>query len=298
MRWTAYERVAGLPAGKVNLTVDNEIEGPDEASDSHEEPGSRTLSFEVQVKGTPEQVWTAIATGAGISSWYVPHTVEERVGGAALASFGPAPEMQIPGRVAAWEPPQRIVFDGGENVGGLAFEWVVEPHGDDHCIVRLVNSGFGDGPEWDGQYDGLAEGWKLFLLNLRLHLEHFAGRSATSMLPTAMWGGPRDRAWSLLTAALGIPAKPAVGDRIESSGGAPLIRGTVVAADSWRIGLLLDAPAPGTAFIAAEGAGDAVAVSVWSYLYDDAGAAAAARDEPAWWELLNGHPASSSSPPA
>ncbi|MCB1248049.1 MAG: SRPBCC domain-containing protein [Acidimicrobiales bacterium] len=74
----------------------------------------RTLELEVEVVGTPEAVWQAIATGPGISSWYVPHTVEERPGGAATASFGDAPEMQIPGRVAAWDPPRRIVFDGGE----------------------------------------------------------------------------------------------------------------------------------------------------------------------------------------
>ena len=65
----------------------------------------RSIELEIEVPGTPEEVWQAIATGPGISSWYVPHVVEEREGGAAMASFGPGPEMQIPGRVAAWEPP-------------------------------------------------------------------------------------------------------------------------------------------------------------------------------------------------
>ena len=75
---------------------------------------SRNIELEVEVIGSPEEVWQAIATAPGISSWYVPHTVEEREGGAATAAFGDAPEMVIPGRVAAWEPPRRIVFDGGE----------------------------------------------------------------------------------------------------------------------------------------------------------------------------------------
>ena len=78
----------------------------------------RSVELEIQVPGTPDEVWRAIATGPGISSWYVPHTVEEREGGAAMASFGRAPEMQVPGRVAAWEPPHRVVFDGGEGVDG------------------------------------------------------------------------------------------------------------------------------------------------------------------------------------
>ena len=55
----------------------------------------RSIELEIEVVGTPEEVWQAIATGPGISSWYVPHTVEEREGGAAVASFGPGPEMQI-----------------------------------------------------------------------------------------------------------------------------------------------------------------------------------------------------------
>ena len=78
----------------------------------------RRIELAIEVAGSPEEVWRAIATGPGISSWYVPHTVDEREGGTATASFGPEPEMQVQGRVAAWEPPHRIVFDGGEGVDG------------------------------------------------------------------------------------------------------------------------------------------------------------------------------------
>ena len=245
----------------------------------------REIRLEVEVPGTPEEVWRAIATGPGISSWYVPHTVEERPDGAAVASFGPGPEMQVPGRVAAWEPPERIVFDGGPDVEGLAFEWTIEARDGGTCVVRLVNSGFGTGEPWDDQYDGMVEGWKLFLMNLRLHLEHFAGRSATSSLPMAMWAGPRDDAWARLTGDLGLPAAPRVGDRVEADGpGDATLAGTVVAAEPWRLSLVLDTPAPGTAFLAVEGAADAevLGVSIWTYLYGDEGAAAAISDGPQW----------------
>jgi uncharacterized protein YndB with AHSA1/START domain len=245
----------------------------------------RRLELEVEVPGDPETVWRAIATGPGISSWYVPHEVEEREGGHAVASFGPGPEMQIPGRVAVWEPPNRVMFDGGEGVEGLAFEWLVEARDGGSCVVRLVNTGFGSGEEWDAQYDGMAEGWKLFLLNLRLHLEHFAGRTAVSMLPSAAWPGPRERAWKDLISGLGLPAQLAVGDRIEvTAAGAPPLAGSVVDADSWRLALLLDEPAPGTAFLAVEGRPEAerLEVSVWSYLYGDDGRQAAERDGPGW----------------
>ena len=46
-----------------------------------------------------------------------------------------------------------------------------------------MNTGFGSGDEWDGQYDGLSEGWQLFLLNLKLHLEHFRGQTRNCGAP-------------------------------------------------------------------------------------------------------------------
>jgi hypothetical protein len=194
--------------------------------------------------------------------------------------------MQVEARVAAWEPPRRILFTGPEGLGGLAFEWLVEARDGGTCIVRLVNTGFGSGEEWDDQYDGMAEGWKLFLLNLRLHMEHFAGGTATPVLPMAVWEGPREAAWARLLSELGFPASPAVGDRVSTQDGVPPLSGTVVEAESWRLALLLDDPAEGTAFVAAEGMGPAVGVSVWSYLYGPEGEATAAEVGPAWWEWL------------
>src|SRR5439155_990358 len=37
-----------------------------------EASGRRSVQVEVEVPGTPEEVWQAIATGPGISSWFVP----------------------------------------------------------------------------------------------------------------------------------------------------------------------------------------------------------------------------------
>ena len=250
----------------------------------------RSITLEVEVPGSPEEVWRAIATGPGISSWYVPHTVEERTGGAASASFGPEPEMQVAGRVAAWEPPRRIVFDGGEGVDGLAFEWTIEAHDGGTCTVRLVNSGFDGGEEWDALYDGMSEGWQLFLLSLKLHMENFRGRTATASLPTAMWSGSRDEVWDALTDALGIPSAPAVGERIEvTAPDAPALAGTVADAAPHRVALLLDQPSPGTAFVAVAMHGTETAASVWCYLYGDDAPTIATRDDPRWREWLGRH---------
>ncbi len=247
----------------------------------------RSIELEVEVVGTPEEVWRAIATGPGISSWYVPHEVEEREGGAATASFGPAPEMQIPGVVANWDPPRRIVFTGETPEEGLAFEWLIEARGGHTCVVRLVNSGFSTAEEWDDMFDGMTEGWGLFLQNLQLHLAHFGGQSATAMLPTANWAGPADAAWSRLLDTLGLPGAASVGDRVEvSAPDAPALAGTLVDVGEHRWSLLVDQPAPGTAFVAAEGRGDTISMSVWAYLYGEEGAAAVTRDDLRWRAIL------------
>lgn len=257
-------------------------------SEKSEPEPQRSIELEVEVAGTPEEVWRAIATGPGISSWYVPHEVDEREGGAAVASFGDAPEMQVPGRVAAWEPPRRIVFDGGEGAGGLAFEWLVEARDGGSCVVRLVNSGFGTGADWDDQYDGLAEGWPLFLCNLALHCRHFAGRTAVSMLPTAGSPLPQTEAWPRLSAALGMPAATRAGDRVQLSAGDGLgLAGRIAEVGRGWVALVLDDPAPGTALVAAERAGPGCQISVWSYLYGGGAGAIVARDKPRWQAWLD-----------
>jgi uncharacterized protein YndB with AHSA1/START domain len=45
-----------------------------------EAPGRRSVQVEVEVPGTPEEVWQAIATGLGISSWLAPAEFEEQGG--------------------------------------------------------------------------------------------------------------------------------------------------------------------------------------------------------------------------
>jgi uncharacterized protein YndB with AHSA1/START domain len=61
--------------------------------------GRRSVQAEVEVPGTPEEVWQAIATGPGISSWFVPSEVDGRVGGTAVSHFGPGNSMDSAGTI-------------------------------------------------------------------------------------------------------------------------------------------------------------------------------------------------------
>ena len=48
------------------------------------EPGPRRLELEMEVPGTPDQIWAAIATGPGIASWFMPMEIDGREGLAAV----------------------------------------------------------------------------------------------------------------------------------------------------------------------------------------------------------------------
>ena len=61
-----------------------------------EPTGRRSVQTEVEVPGTPEEVWQAIATGPGISSWFrqpVPSPVRHRCGKRGFKKAPPMPSQ-------------------------------------------------------------------------------------------------------------------------------------------------------------------------------------------------------------
>ena len=81
--------------------------------------GRRSVQVEVEVPGTPEEVWQAIATGPGISSWFVPTEFEERDGKPVAVTLNFGPGMESRSVVTAWDPPRKFAAQG-EGWGRLA----------------------------------------------------------------------------------------------------------------------------------------------------------------------------------
>lgn len=243
---------------------------------------ARALELEVEVAGTPETVWAAIATGPGITAWFVPTEVVEQAGGTVTQDFGPGPELQVTGRVLAWEPPTRFAYGEGADPAaqGLAFEFLVEATDHGTCVVRLVNSGFGVGADWDEQYDGMEHGWRVFLHILSLHLADFAGQPAARVLATTWCAAPSDAdaLWMQLLADFSIE-----GDRISGPAGAEVaLHGRITLRGHRAIAFRLDGPAPGTGFLTLEPAGDQAALSLWLSLYGPDGAGVTAGEAAGW----------------
>ena len=259
--------------------------------EQHDASGPRAIDLDIEVPGTPEEVWEAVASGPGITAWFVPARVDGRLGGTCELDFGPGVGVET-ARITAWEPPRRLVAEvAAEGRPAFAMEWLVEARDGGTCVVRLVNSGFGSGADWDAEYDATEAGWRLFLYNLRLYLTHFPGRRCSSVLVNGHADGPVDRAFGELAAALGLPAGASQGERVAATApGAPPLAGVVERAAPNMLTLLLERPAAGIAFVVCEPAGDGSAhASVYLYLFGDGAAEAAARDEPGWRAWVQRH---------
>ena len=170
------------------------------------------LEFSVEVPGTPEQVWQALATAKGMSAWFAPTEMEEREGG--FLHFTMGPEMGSDGQVTAWEPPRRLVYEEDwaalmgkdpDALSPLTSEFIVEAQSGGTCVVRVTSSGFGTGAAWEQEFwDGMAPGWMPFFDNLRLYLSHFPGQAATLLEASAPHAADADELWSAMRDALGL----------------------------------------------------------------------------------------------
>lgn len=220
----------------------------------------KRLEKSVELDARPEEVWAAIATGPGISSWFVPTEVD--ADGVVRQDFG---GMVASGRVHARDEGERFVYGAAEGEGTMAFAFLVEARDGGGTVLRLVQSGF-SAEGWEDEYDGYDTGWTLFLHNLREVLTHFPGRPVRNAVATVF--SPRSPAdlWPVLLAALGLSGRPAVGDEVtlRPDGPAP-VTGVVDVATGAFLGVR---SASGLHRIGVEGGPGGCGVSAYHYDFD------------------------------
>ena len=233
-------------------------------------PSDRRVELEFDIPGTPEQVWHAIATGPGISSWLFPSDVEEREGGA--IAFRIAPGMDSAGVVTRWEPPRRFAYEERDwNPGAppLGTAFIIEARSGGTCRVRLVHSLFTDSAEWDDQIGSFETGWRSFFDVLRLYLTRFYQHSCSPFRIMQDTGASESDAWKVLQDEF----LPAVGGRPQPRTFSTHPRETL---------LVLEGPAPGIVLAGAYTWGNRVHASISFYFFGPGGASAAAREEARW----------------
>lgn len=255
--------------------------------------GRRSIELEVEVPGTPEEVWKAIATGPGISAWFVPTVFEERDGKPVAVTFEFGPGMTSKSVITQWQPLKHFVREGDGWVPGsppIATEFSVEAKSGGTCIVRVVQSLFSRTDDWDEELSGAEGGWPGIFRILRLYLTHFRGQSSAFMqFMTPVPGNPAD-AWTALTRALGFTGARA-GEPWASHGDVPALGGVLerVAHAPYGALLRLDRPGPGIAALYTIEFGDTVMAALAFYFYGARADATLAREKPRWEAWLAAH---------
>lgn len=246
--------------------------------------GRRSITVETEVPGTPEEVWQAIATGPGITSWFVPTQLEERKGGSIAMSFGPG--MDSNAEIQEWDPPRRFQAMNKEGMGpgspAMATEWTVEAKSGGTCRVRVVHSWFADTDDWDAQFESVEKGWPAFFRILTIYMTHFRGQPCTQLQLMAFTAVPKEKASDDLMQPLGL-AGTKEGQTATSSGGEPRFAGFVEqVSPKGEYILRLDQPSPGAAHLSVMGMGGQTYVYVCLYLYGAQSEAIVERERPVW----------------
>ena len=155
----------------------------------------------IELPGTPEDAWQAVATAAGNSAWLFSEGVGADANSAEL-----------------WDPPNHLVvrMQDGEWFNALEFE--IRAKDGSHPTLRYVHSGiFMD--DWDNQYDAAGAHTDFYLHTLNQYLTHFNRREVTYIgdAPAGVQGPESSNApdgFVVLQNALGLDQTSKEGDRV------------------------------------------------------------------------------------
>jgi uncharacterized protein YndB with AHSA1/START domain len=172
---------------------------------------SKKMEKEIRIDAPTDVVWKALTDAEDLTKWFpLDARVTPGKGGQIWMSWGPG--MEGDSRIEIWEPGRHLKKvkapdpTGAASAGpAFAVDFYLEGDGGS-TILRLVQSGFGEGDEWEDEYDSIDTGWGLYLKNLRHYLERHRGAPCDhrwEFLPPLPM--TREQAWGRLEAALRLP---------------------------------------------------------------------------------------------
>lgn len=124
---------------------------------------------EVELPGSPEQVFEAVTSGT--EAWLFPSAALVNPRAGATTADGST--------ILAWDPPRHFHqrTDGADGWFN-ALEFLIEGREGGSAVLRYVHSGI-IADDWDDQYDGIDAHTDFYLHTLGQYLAHFAGRPVT-----------------------------------------------------------------------------------------------------------------------
>jgi uncharacterized protein YndB with AHSA1/START domain len=143
----------------------------------------RSMQIEMRTTASPGKVYEAWADPEKIAHWFPDKAEGKAEPGATITWLFDKFNYKIPYEVLRSEPGKHFVVrwnpPSGMNPGIL--EVTIAKEGG-LTVVRLVNSGFMEGAEWDDQYEGIDSGWRMALSLLKLYLENYFGMPRSSFM--------------------------------------------------------------------------------------------------------------------
>ena len=141
----------------------------------------RKILAEIRTSATPEQVYEAWADPEKIAHWFPDKAQGKAEPGATITWIFERFNYTIPYEVLAAEPGKRFAIRWNPPPGMSAgiLEVTITKEGGE-TVMRLVNSGFREGAEWNDEYDGVDSGWIMALALLKHYVENYFGTPRSS----------------------------------------------------------------------------------------------------------------------
>lgn len=132
----------------------------------------KQISNEISIAADAETVWKALTDGEELKRWFpLDARVTPGEGGKMWLSFGEGADWETP--IEIWEPNRRLQTMDTVPVK-VAVDYYIEAKGGE-TVLRIVHSGF-SADAWDDDVEITSNaGWRTFLANLKLYLEHHRG---------------------------------------------------------------------------------------------------------------------------
>jgi uncharacterized protein YndB with AHSA1/START domain len=181
---------------------------------------ARSYEKHFEVAAPVESVWKAITQGDELTRWFCQEArCEPDIGGQQHIDWGGG--AKATGVITVWKPNAHLRteavrpdLDNSMSAGKsepYATDWYLEHQGG-VTRVRMVASGFGEGPDWDHEYDGTFHGWDMFHKTMKHYLEHHRGHASANVVLYAVLSVPPSEAWSRLMSAEGLIKSGSSGD--------------------------------------------------------------------------------------
>jgi uncharacterized protein YndB with AHSA1/START domain len=185
-----------------------------------EQPKTRSIEREIEIDAPIEDVWKAITEAEEITRWFSEEArVTPGVGGSYWVSWGEGQSGDS--RIEVWEPGRRLRVrnlpweakeglssqynEDAASATAIIQEYTLETRGG-KTILRVVDSGMPDSPEWDGMYDGKTRGWEMFFYALRHYLQKHRGEPRRNIVEMRPISVALIQAWEKITGPEGLAA--------------------------------------------------------------------------------------------